>query len=136
MSTEPHTRPTGTLVTDLLQHLSNLFRGEVALARAEIEENVRAAGVGLGLLVAAVVIALSALNVLSAALVAGIAELGLPAGWVAFGVGTVLALIALVLAIKGKEALKPSNLAPDRTLKNVRRDVKTLKEIVTNDTCK
>lgn len=134
MSVDPQTRPTGALVTDVLQHLSNLVRGEVALARAEVEQNIREAGVGVGLIVAAAVIALTSLNVLSAALVAGITELGVPAGWAALGVGAALALIALGLALKGAEALKPANLAPNRTARSVMRDAQTLKEIVSNDT--
>lgn len=133
MKADPQTKPTSTLVTDLLNHLSSLLRGEIALARAEVEENIRAAGVGIGLVIAAVVIALTALNVLSAALVAGITELGVPAGWAALGVGSAFGVIALGLALKGADALKPSSLAPVRTVRNVRRDAQTLKEIVTND---
>lgn len=133
MSAAPRTRPAGALLSDLLRHLSGLLRGELALARAEIEGNIRAAAVGIGLIVAAAVIALGALNLLSAALVAAIAELGVPYGWAAFGVGTALALISLGLALKGVRALKLSSLAPGRTVRNVRRDAQTLKEVVTHD---
>ena len=133
MNPDRNARPTSTLVADLFQHLFSLMRGEVALARAEVEEKIRAAGFGIGLLAAALVLALGSLNVLSAALVAGLTALGLPAGWSALGVGVVFALIALGLALRGAAALKPSHLTPDRTLKNVRRDAQTLKEIVTND---
>ena len=133
MSADPRSKPTGALLSDLLRHLSGLLRGEIALARAEVKENIQAAGMGIGLIVAAVVIALCALNMLAAALVAAIAELGVAPGWAAFGVGAVLALIALGLALKGASALKLSSLAPDRTVRNVRRDAQTLKEVVTND---
>lgn len=130
MSTEPRSRSTSELLSDIFEHLSNLVRGEVALARAEIEENVRSAGVGIGLIVAAVVLAITSLNVLSAALVAGITALGLAAGWSALAVGLLFAMVAIALARKGADALKPSSLAPDRTMRNVRRDAQTLKEIV------
>ena len=133
MSADPRTKSTGALLSDLLHHLSGLLRGEIALARAEVEANIRAAGIGIGLILAAAVMALCALNLLSAALVAAIAEFGVAPGWAAFGVGTVLALIALGLALKGASAIKLSSLAPNRTVRNVRRDAQTLKEIVTND---
>ncbi|MEZ5779804.1 MAG: phage holin family protein [Paracoccaceae bacterium] len=134
MTDDPNARPTGTLITDILHRLSSLLRGEVALAKAEVEASFRAAWLGIGLLVAAVVLALTALNVLSAALVAALVELNMSPGWAALAVGGAFALVALLFAWRGANALKPSNLAPRRTVRNVRRDAETIKEIVTNGT--
>jgi Na+-driven multidrug efflux pump len=78
--------------------------------------------VAVGLLAGALVIALTALNVLAAALVAGLAEWGLGAGWAALIVGVVLGVIAFALAMKAKNDLKLTNIAPSRTAKNVQRD--------------
>lgn len=117
-----------SLIGDILSHLSNLVRKEVDLARSEISENLGRAGVAIGLLVAAVVIALTALNVLSAALVAGLTEFGITAGWSAVIVGGVLAVIAFGMVKKGLSDLKLSSLAPTRTAENVRRDAETIKE--------
>ncbi len=64
------------LVADALAHVSNLVRSEVNLARAEVTENIKSAGIAIGMLAAALVIAITALNVLSAALVAAIAKHG------------------------------------------------------------
>ena len=133
MNPPPQDKPTGTLFTDALQQLSRLVRGEVGLARAEITLGIRTAVGGLGLVLAAVVIAITALNVLSAALVAALIEMGALAGWAALGVGTVFAAIALGLGCAGARALKPSGLIPSRTVGNLRRDAETIKEIVTND---
>jgi TRAP-type C4-dicarboxylate transport system permease small subunit len=116
------------LVADALAHVSNLVRSEVNLARTEVAENLRSAGMAIGMLAAALVIAITALNVLSAALVAAITELGLSAGWSALIVGVVFAIIAFVLASKGMNDLKISNLAPTRTARNVRRDAEAVKE--------
>jgi len=116
------------LVADALAHVSNLVRSEVNLARTEVAENLKSAGMAIGLLAAALVIAITALNVLSAALVAAITNLGLSAGWSALIVGVVFAIIAFVLASKGMNDLKISNLAPTRTAKNVRRDAEAVKE--------
>lgn len=117
---------TTSLLGDAMKHVSSLVRNEVDLARAEINENVSRAGVAIGLLVAAVVVALTALNVLTAAIVAGLTEAGLEAGWAALIVGVVLAIIAYVLVQKGTNDLKLSSLAPTRTAENVKRDAKAV----------
>ena len=133
MTDDSETRSAGTLLTDALESLSRLVRGEVALARAEIEERFRNAGAAIGLIIAAAVFALTALNVLAAALVAGLVASGLATGWAALGVGIACALLALLLALKGAQAFNLSRRAPTRTARNLRRDAETLKEIVTND---
>ncbi|EYD74854.1 hypothetical protein Rumeso_03584 [Rubellimicrobium mesophilum DSM 19309] len=87
MSFDADPRPTGSLLSDAINQLTRLVRGEVALAKAEVAQNIRNAGLGVGLLVGAVVLVLVALNVLAAALVAALAETGLGAGWAALIVG-------------------------------------------------
>lgn len=128
MSTDPN-KSTGGLLSDALGHVSSLVRNEVDLARAEVNENLKSAGVAVGLIIGAVVVALSALNVLSAALVAALTDAGIPAGWAALIVGVVFAIIALVMANKGTNDLKLSSLAPSRTTKNVKRDAQAVKEV-------
>jgi uncharacterized membrane protein len=126
--TDPANKPATELVGDALEHVSNLVRKEVDLARAEIDENLKRAGVAVGLLVGAVVIALVALNVLAAALVAALVEMGIAAGWAAVIVGGILAIIAFAMMAKGMNDLKLNSLAPSRTARNVKRDAKTIKE--------
>ena len=116
------------LVGDAFDHVTGLVRGEIDLARAELQENVSKAMTAIGMLVGAVVVVLVALNVLAAALTAALAETGLGAGWAALIVGGVLALIALMMALKGKNDLKLASLAPTRTAKNVRRDAESVRE--------
>ena len=99
------------------------------LARAEISENLSRAIVAVGLIAGAAIIALVALNVLAAALVAGLTELGLDAGWAALIVGAVLGLLAYLLILKGINDLKLSSLAPTRTARNLRRDAAAVKDV-------
>ena len=130
-TTDPGARASTTgLFTEALSHVSNLVRKEVDLARAEISENAKKAAIAIGLLVGAVVIALTALNVLAAALVAAITELGIDAGWSALIVGGLLGVVAFAMVAKGTNDLKASSLAPTRTVENVKRDAKTVKESV------
>lgn len=124
------TRPKGTmdLLSEAMLHVNTLFRKEIDLVRAEVSENLSKAGVAIGMIVGGVVFILIALNVLSAALVAGIAELGLEAGWAALIVGVVYLVIAAILARKGMSDLKAVNLAPTRTVRSVREDAHAVKE--------
>ncbi|MDU8944627.1 phage holin family protein [Ovoidimarina sediminis] len=114
-------------VSDILTHLSNLMRKEVALARSEISQNIERAAMALGLLVAAVVMALTALNALAGAAIAGLASFGIEAGWASLIVGGVLALIAFLMLAKARHDLKISSLAPSRTAENVRRDADVIR---------
>lgn len=126
--TDTSQKPASTLVGDALQSVSSLVRQEVDLARAEINDNLTKAAVAVGLLVGAVVIALTALNVLAAALVAALADAGIASGWAALIVGVVFAVIAFGMMAKGINDLKLNSLAPTRTAKNVKRDAEALKE--------
>ena len=127
MSIDPN-KSAGNLLNDALTHVSSLVRSEVDLARAEVNENLKTAGVAIGLIFGAGVVALTALNVLSAALVAALTEAGIPGGWSALLVGVIFAIIAYVMANKGTNDLKLSSLAPTRTAKNVKRDAQAVKE--------
>lgn len=118
----------GDILSDAMNNVSGLVRSEVDLARAEISENVTRAGVAVGLIAGAAIIALVALNVLAAALVAALTEVGLDAGWSALIVGASLGLLAFVMITKGVNDLKLSSLAPKRTVKNVQRDAAAIKD--------
>ena len=128
MSSDPN-RSAGGLLTDALSHVSALVRREVDLARAEVNENLKRAAVAIGLLVGAVILILTALNELTAALVAALTEAGIPAVWSALIVGLLFALAAWLMARKGMEDLKANSLAPTRTAKNVKRDAQAVKEV-------
>ena len=124
---QPETKGAGSIISDVLSHVSNLVRKEVDLARAEMSENMTRAGVAIGMIAGALIVALVALNVLAAALVAALSEV-MDAGWAALLVGVVFAVIALIMVMKGVNDLKASSLAPTRTAKNVRRDAEVVKE--------
>lgn len=121
------------LVNETFTHITRLYRGELDLARAEVQENLKRAVAAVGMIVAGLVLFLVALNVLAGALVAGIAELGLAAGWASLIVGGAFLIIGIIMALVGKNKLKPASLAPTRTAKNVQRDARTVKGATTHD---
>lgn len=126
--TQPNDKSTATLLSNVMASVSGLVRGEVDLARAELGENIQRAAIAIGLITGAVVIALVALNVLTAALIAGLTEAGLDYGWSALLVGLAYAGIAFLMAAKGVNDLKLSSLAPTRMAANVKRDAAAVKE--------
>ena len=134
MTTTDHdrTESTGSLFSDAIKHVSSLVRSEVDLARAEVDQNLRRALSAIGMLVAAVVAALVALNVMAAAVVTGLTEAGVDPVWAALIVGVVLGLIAAALIAKCSKDLKLSSLAPTRTVENIKRDANAIQGGRTN----
>ena len=126
-------KSTPDLISQAFQHLGNLVKGEINLARAEIQDGIQTAVAGIALMAGALIMVIVGLNVLAAAIVAGLTEMGIHPGWSAFIVGILFLVAAGVLALTWKKALDPSILAPNRTARNVRRDAATIKEAATND---
>lgn len=121
-------KSTSGLITDAVGLVTGLVRKEADLVRAELSENATKAGVAIGLIVGGIVFILVALHVLSAALVAGLAELGIETGWAALIVGGVYLLIAIIMVRKGTSDLKAASLAPSRAIQSVRQDAAAMKE--------
>lgn len=124
-------RSAPALIGDLIGHVTELFRKEMMLLRAELNEKGSQVLTAIGMIAGALVVALVALNVLAAALVAALAELGLEGGWAALIVGVVLGVIAWFLASSGMSSLKAANLAPKRTVNSLSKDAAMAKEKVT-----
>ncbi len=120
-------RSTGGLLSDLVSQVTELFRKEIMLLRAELGEKATQVFTACGMILGAVVLALTALNVLAAALVVALENMGIPAGWAAVIVGVVLGGIAFALAGKGMNDLKATNLAPERTARATSRDASLVK---------
>jgi hypothetical protein len=125
---EPQDRSTPGLMADLLDQVTQLLRKEVQLFRAEMGDKGTQAMIAAGSVLAAAVVAITALNVLAAALVAALTNAGIPAPWSAVIVGVALALVAYLMARKGIENLKAGSLAPERTARAAVRDVSMVKE--------
>lgn len=129
----PDTSSTGLLVSEVLGGLSRLVRGEVALARAEVEAKLQDSARGALHLVWAAVIAMVALNVLAGVLIAALVKAGIDPLWASGGVGVGLLLLAGGFAQFGLQRMTAGSLIPERALRNLRRDAETLKEVVTKD---
>ncbi len=133
--TDPSNKSAGdnpaSLFGDVLLGFARLVKGELALARAEAERSLRDAARALGILAIAALLGITALTVLSGAMVAGLVRLGMPLHWAAVVVGVGLFAVAAGLVYYALHLLKPENLAPNRSFQNLRRDAETLKTMVT-----
>ena len=120
-------RTVSELISDGLRQLSQLLRNEMALARAEVSENVKNAIRGSIMLVVAGVVALPALFILMMALAAFLAEMGLAASLAYLITAVIGFVIAGILAMVGMNRLKAERLVPNRTINQLHRDVTTMK---------
>ena len=116
----------GQLVGDFTNDVSTLIRDEMALAKVEIQQSVKDAGIGAGLFSAAGVVALYGVGALVATLILALA-LVVDAWLAALIVTLVLFLTAGGLAFVGKNRIDHATPAVDATAANVRQDVETIK---------
>lgn len=121
------------LVGDVVSGFARLVRGEFALATAEAKRSLSDATSALFKLAIAAFLAITGLNVLAGAAVAGLVAAGLSPFWAGLAVGVGVLAVAYILAQMALSRLKPSNLAPKRVMANLRQDAETLKSMVTSD---
>ena len=125
--TELQDRPMGELVKQLSDQTTHLVRAEVELAKAELAQKGKQAGIGAGMFGGAGVLALLGLGALVAAAIAGLDTA--VATWVAaLIVGAVLLAAAGVVALLGKnrvQAVGPP--VPEQAIATSRADVEVAK---------
>lgn len=120
----------GSLLTDVVDSLTRLVRGEIALARAEVEDQAQRAAGGIGIVLASMFVAQTAVNLLAWAIVAGLSGRGVEAHWVALVVAFAFTAVAIVLFARGNALLRALKLPPPRSAENLRRDVAAMKESI------
>ncbi|WP_199836049.1 phage holin family protein [Streptomyces sp. TP-A0356] len=120
--------PVSELVTRASRQLTELVRGEMRLAQAEMKEKGRRYGKGGGLFGGAGVVGFLALEALVATAIAALA-VPLPVWAAALIVTAVLGVIAAVMAMSGKKQVgRAAPPAPEETIANVKADVAEIKE--------
>jgi hypothetical protein len=120
--------PTAELVRQTAEQISRLVRDELALARAEMTEKGKRAGLGAGLLGGGGLVALYGVAAVLAAIVLGLAE-AMPAWLAALIVAVVLFAAAAILGIVGRrqvsEGIPP---LPTETIRSVQADIDQVQE--------
>jgi MFS family permease len=123
-----HDRSLSDLARQLSLQTTELVRHEVELAKAELRDKGKRAGVGAGMFGGAGALGVYALGALTAAIIAGIAE-ALPVWASALIVAALYGAIAGILALRGKNKVQQATPPlPEQTVQSVKEDVRYTKQ--------
>jgi putative superfamily III holin-X len=124
-------RSIGELFGQLSQDMTLLVRQEVQLARAEMSDKITRLTTNLVAVVAGGFVAYVGALSLVAALILALQDLANIPPWVsALIVGAVFGILGYVMVKRGLGELKQVDLAPRRTVENIRDDVQSIKDDV------
>jgi uncharacterized membrane protein YqjE len=117
----------GTIIKELTEDFSTLFRSEVALLKLEVKDTVAKLGGGVGMFAGAVFLALFGLAFAFVTIVLGLVALGVPA-WLSTLIVTIVLFVAAgVLAFLGKKKFAALQFVPNATIETVKNDIESLK---------
>jgi hypothetical protein len=124
---EARDRPTAELMRELTDRTTTLVRKEIELAKAELTEKGKKAGVGAGMFGAAGLFAVGAFAAITTCLILALNTF--MAGWLAaLIVAVVYAAIAGVLALRAKQEVKQASPpVPERAVDSTKEDLEWLK---------
>ncbi|SRR5579884_489666 len=121
-------RSLGELFADLSRETGDLVREEVALAKTELSHKAGAVGKDVGFLAAGGAVVYAGFLALMAAVIIGLAQLGVT-WWVsALIVGVVVAAVGAFLVWKGLNNLKHGGLTPTATIDSLKDDAAWTKQ--------
>lgn len=108
----------GTLLGDVTRDLSTLMRQELALAQAEVKQEVAKTAKGAGALTGAALAGYFVLLFLSIALWSALSNL-MDAGWAGLIVAVIWGIAAAVLFVTGRGQLRKVHPKPERTVETL-----------------
>jgi uncharacterized protein YacL len=120
-------RPIGELLRQLSEETTRLVHQELELAKAELTQKGKQAGLGAGLFGAAGVIGLLAAAALTACFILAL-NAAMPAWLAALIVAVVYGVVAALLALRGRDRVKQAvPPVPEQTIETVKEDVEWAK---------
>jgi F0F1-type ATP synthase assembly protein I len=120
-------RPLTELLKQLSQEITTLLKKEIDLAKAEVRESAKKAGMGAGMFGAAGIMGLLALGAFTTFLILLLVKLGLDAWLSALIVTLVYGVIAAVLALQGRGKVQEATPPAPQTVETVKEDVEWAK---------
>jgi hypothetical protein len=131
----PRKRSLFQLIADIPTLVRELVLGELELLKQEMIAKLKALGVGVGLLLFAVIVLLGMLGVLLTAAIFGLMELGIP-GWLAsLYVAAALLVIAVIVGLIGYSVLKRGiPPIPNKTIGGLKKDLNVIKGVGKRET--
>jgi uncharacterized membrane protein YqjE len=120
-------RPTGELLKELSDHTTTLVKQELDLAKAELQEKGKQAGIGAGMFGGAGLFGVGAFGALTAFVIAALSE-AMDTWLAALIVAVVYAAVAGVLAMTGKKKVKEAAPPiPEQATESVKEDMEWAK---------
>lgn len=124
-------RSVGDLARDAANDVTAIARNEIRLANAEISENLKSAANGVTEMLYGLAFLIPALTMALIAAGYGLATVDGVPEWGAFLiVAGVALLIGVGFLLAGRGDLRPRNIFPKKSARNLKRDARTLKEAV------
>lgn len=126
-------RPLGELLRMLSQETTTLVKQELELAKAEVQQKGKQAGVGAGFLGGAGVAALLALGALTACIILALANV-MPDWLAALIVAALWGAVAAFLGLRGRDKVKDAAPpVPEQTAETIKEDVEWAKTRMKSD---
>lgn len=126
MATETD-RSIGTIIKELMENISTLFRSEIALLKWELKDTLAKVGTGAGMFAGAAFVALFGLAFLFVTILLVLVRIGIPAWLSALIVTVVLFAVAGVLALIGRKKFAAAKFVPRESVDQIKSDIETIK---------
>ena len=123
----------GAILAEVLTGATRLVRGEIALARAEVSQKLRSAASALVQFGIAVVLGITAVNLLAGAGVAALVAMGWSTITASLVMGLGLLILCYAFVRLALYRLSAAHLKQSRSLSNLGRDAAALKSMVKSD---
>ena len=120
-------RSIGTIVKELMENISSLFRSEIALLKWELKDTAAKLGGGAAPFAGALFVSLCGVAFLFVTIVLVLVRLGIPAWLSALIVTVVLFAAAGVLAMLGKKKFAAAEFVPKQSVEQIKTDIETIK---------
>ncbi len=120
-------RTLGTIIKELTEDITTLFRGEIALLKLEVKDTVTKLGGGIGLFAGALFVALVGVAFLFVTILLVLIRLGMPAWLSALLVTVVLLAAAGLMAWLGKRKFDAVQFVPSKSIESIRTDIESIK---------
>jgi hypothetical protein len=120
-------RTLGTIIKELTEDITTLFRGEIALLKLEVKDTVVKLGGGAGLFAGALFVGLFGLAFLFVTILLVLIRIGVPAWLSALIVTVVLLATAAVMALMGKKKFAAVQFVPSKSIESIKTDYESIK---------
>jgi hypothetical protein len=110
------------IVQDIVNHVSDIIRSEVRLAKAEVRQDVAHYARAIAFIGAAGVLAFYAVGFVLLGAVYGLQDV-VPTWLAALLVGTAVGIVAAILFLTGRKKLAQASLRPDKTIQSLEDNV-------------